>query len=374
MSMTRAILLSLALLLAVAPAAEAAKRRVPQGFFGAMYDRGVASAPEGDQDEQNALMARSGVESARAVFSWAAAQPQPGQAPDLSETDALVARMTRRGIRVLPVIINTPVWARRYPGDDASPPLNAGDYAGYLQALIARYGPAGSFWPQHPELNKRPLREWQIWNEPHLPGFWYSPEEPWEQSYTAFLRVAHDAVKQADPGAKVVLAALADYSWRHVQKIYDSGGRGLFDVMPMNFYTTHPRDEVHAVQRVRKVLKRNHQSKLPVWLTEIAWPAAKGRDTPRAKWQRSWYQTDRGMAKRLTQAYAVLVKYRRSLRLGRVYWYTWSSEYKRGDLFNFGGLVSFNGSIFKKRPALKAYQSSARRYEGCAKTSTGRCR
>jgi hypothetical protein len=37
--MARAILVSLALLLVLAPAAEAAKRRVPQGFYGAMYDR-----------------------------------------------------------------------------------------------------------------------------------------------------------------------------------------------------------------------------------------------------------------------------------------------------------------------------------------------
>jgi hypothetical protein len=372
--MGRAILVSLALLLAIAPAAEAAKRRVPQGFYGVMYDRGVATAPEGDQDDQNALMARSGVESARAVFSWAAAQPQPGLAPDLSETDALVARMTRRGVRLLPVVINTPLWARRYPDEAASPPLNPTDYDAYLQALIARYGPAGSFWPEHPELKKRPLRDWQIWNEPHLPGFWFSPDEPWEDSYTDLLRAAHDAVKQADPGAKVVLAALADFSWRHVKKVYDAGGRGLFDVMTMNFYTAKPSDEVRAVRKVRKVLKRNGNARMPVWLTEIAWPAARGRDKVRARWQRAWYQTDRGMAKRLTQGYAVLVKYHRSLRLGRVYWYTWSSEYKRGDLFNFAGLLRFNGAIFKPKPALKAFQRSARRYEGCAKTSTGRCR
>ncbi|HEY8769946.1 MAG TPA: hypothetical protein VIM03_05345 [Thermoleophilaceae bacterium] len=374
MGMTRAILLSLVLLLAVAPAAEAAKRRVPQGFFGAMYDRGVASAPEADQDEQNALMARSGVESARAVFSWAAAQPQPDQPPDLSQTDALVARMTRRGIRVLPVVISTPEWARRYPDLAASPPTSLNDYAGYLRALIERYGPAGSFWSDHPELPKRPLREWQIWNEPELDGFWASPNEPWEESYTDLLRVAHDTVKQSDPGAKVVLAALADLSWRHVQKIYDAGGRGLFDVMAMNFYTAKPSDDVRAIRHVRKVLKRNHNARMPVWLTEIAWPAAKGRDKPHAKWQRAWYQTDKGMAKRLSQAYAVLVKYHRSLRLGRVYWYTWSSEYTRGDLFNFAGLLSFNGSVFKAQPALRAYQRSARRYEGCAKTSRGRCR
>jgi hypothetical protein len=374
MSMARAILVSLAVLLALAPTADAAKRKVPQGFFGVQYDRGITGAPEGDQDAQNALMARSGVESMRTVFSWAKAQPDASKPPDMSATDDLVARMTKHGIRVLPVVISTPEWARRYPDKVSSPPLNAADYGAYLRALIARYGPSGSFWSDHPELPKRPLREWQIWNEPHLQGFFYSPDDPWYDNYVNLLQAAHDAVKQADPHAKVVLAAMADFSWSHLQRVYDAGGRGLFDTMTMNFYTSNPNNEVKAVRRVRKVLKRNHQSKLPVWLSEIAWPAAKGRDKIHASWQRTWIQTDKGMAKRLKQAYAVLVKYRRSLRLGRVYWYTWSSEYRKGDLFKFAGLVRFNGSIFVKKPALKAYQQTAKRYEGCTKSSSGRCR
>jgi hypothetical protein len=243
-----------------------------------------------------------------------------------------------------------------------------------LRALIARYGPNGSFWADHPELPKRPLRDWQIWNEPHIQGFWYSPHEPWYDSYVNLLQTAHDAVKRADPGAKVVLAAMADFSWSHLQRVYDGGGRGLFDVMTMNFYTANPNNEIKALRRVRKVLRHNHQSRLPLWLSEIAWPASKGRDRIHARWQKPWVQTDRGMAKRLTQAYAVLVKYRRSLRLGRVYWYTWSSEYRKGDLFNFAGLVRFNGAIFVSKPALRAYQRSAKHYEGCVKSSSGRCR
>jgi hypothetical protein len=374
MTVARVILVSLAVLLALAPTADAAKRKVPQGFFGVQYDRGVTGAPEGDQDAQNALMARSGVESTRTTFSWAKAQPDASKPPDMSTTDDLVARMTRHGIRVLPVVISTPEWAREFPNNVASPPLNADDYGAYLKALIARYGPKGSFWTDHPELPKRPLREWQIWNEPHLQGFWYSPDDAWYDSYVNLLQAAHDAVKQADPGAKVVLAAMADFSWSHLQRVYDAGGRGLFDAMTMNFYTAKPSNEVKAIRRVRKVLKHNHQAKLPLWLSEIAWPASKGRDKIHASWQKTWVQTDKGMATRLTQAYAVLVKYRRSLGLGRVYWYTWSSEYKKGDLFNFAGLLRFNGAIFVKKPALRAYQRSAKRYEGCAKNSSGRCR
>jgi hypothetical protein len=77
MGVGRAALIGIMLLLATAPPAEAAKRRVPHGFFGVTYDRGVTRAPEHTQEAQAALMARSGVESVRSVFSWARADPRP---------------------------------------------------------------------------------------------------------------------------------------------------------------------------------------------------------------------------------------------------------------------------------------------------------
>jgi hypothetical protein len=374
--MGRVILVSLAVLLALAPTAEAAKRRVPQGFFGAMYDRGLANAPEDLQDAQTALMARSGVESIRTVFSWRQAQPEPGRAPDFDATDAQVARATRRGLRILPVVINTPVWARKYPDEDGSPPLLPSDYAAYLSALAGRYGSEGSFWTDHPELPRRPLLYWQIWNEPHLQGFWTDPDETWPEDYTELLRVSHDALAQADPQGNIVLAGLADFVWNHLRDIYREGGHGLFDVVAINFYTSRLGNYLKAMKRVRKVMRSAHDSKMQIWLTEITWPAAKGRRKPRASWQKLWLQSDRGMARRLSQSYDILTRARRSMRLARVYWYTWSSAYRKHDLFDFGGLLQYRGggSKPKRRPALRAYQRSAKRYEGCAKTSTARCR
>jgi len=370
----RVLLISVMLLLALTPAAEAAGRRVPQGFFGAMYDRAVTRAPEADQDAQAAKMARSGVESARTVFSWADAQPDPAAAPNLTSTDALVARLSQRGIAILPVVINAPVWARRYPDRDGSPPRNPSDYAAYLRALIERYGPNGSLWAERPELPRRPLREWQIWNEPHLDGYWYVPRGSWAPGYVELLGAANAAVKRADPGAKVVLAGIADYVWAHLRKIYREGGDGLFDVVALNFYTSKVTNYPKALKRVRSVMRAAGDRRLPVWLTEVTWPAAKGRMRPGAAWHRAWLQTDRGMARRLTQTYALLVRGRRTHRLGRAYWYTWSSGYRRGDLFDFGGLLSLNGGISTARPALRAYRRSARRYEGCATSLMGCCR
>jgi Beta-galactosidase len=169
-SMLRAVaLIALAAALAAAavPAATAAPRKVPHGFHGVMWDRAARNAPEADLEQQWSLMAQSGVESVRTVFSWARAQPTEGVAPDLSGTDALVSRAARHNIKLLPIVIDTPDWAAKRPGTGA-PPAHVGAYTAFLRTLVLRYGPRGAFWEEHPELPRRPLREWQIWNEPHL--------------------------------------------------------------------------------------------------------------------------------------------------------------------------------------------------------------
>ena len=90
-------------------------------------------------------------------------------------------------------------------------------YADYLRVLIGRYGPHGSFWIDNPTLPYMPIRMWQVWNEPNLLPFWAT--HPWVASYLALLRQAHDAIKAADPGAKVVLGGLDNYSWDYISSI-----------------------------------------------------------------------------------------------------------------------------------------------------------
>ena len=66
-----------------------AKRKVPHGFYGVMWDRAATDAPDADQEAQWALMASSGVESVRTVFNWALIQPEPG-VTDFAYTDRIV--------------------------------------------------------------------------------------------------------------------------------------------------------------------------------------------------------------------------------------------------------------------------------------------
>ena len=353
------------LLAAAAPARAAAEPRPPRGFFGVMWDRAAFRGSAEEQDAQWALMARSGVESVRVVFSWAATQPTPGGPDDYSRTDQQVASAARRAVRLLPVVLYTPEWARRYPERQGSPPERASDYAAFMARLVQRYGPGGTFWAEHPELPVRPIREWQIWNEPHFDFYWYTAEQGgWAPEYVALLRQSKVAIEAIDPGATIVLAGFADASWKVLNAAYRAGGRGAFDVVSINIFTGRPGFVMAAARLNRRVLKRHHEPRKPIWITETTFPAAKGLvPPPELDWQRRWYTTESGMARRLTELYSLGALNARRLRLRRIYWYTWASSYAgTDDLFDYSGLIRVapDGTAEPQR-ALRAFRRSARR-------------
>lgn len=212
MSVRRALFLCLLALLVAAPAADAAKRKVPRGFFGVMWDRDASNSEDSAQEQQWSLMSSSGVESVRTVFSWARAQRDPG-AISFAHTDALVARAARHHQRVLPVVLWAPDWARLYPEKTSSPPAREDDYTAYLTALVGRYGPDGTFWSEHPELPRVPIREWQIWNEPELAFYWNVPRDwtaAWPKGYVKLLKASRKAIKSRDRSGKLVLGGLSE--------------------------------------------------------------------------------------------------------------------------------------------------------------------
>lgn len=359
------VLIVLALVLSAVAVAPAAQARVPESFFGAMWDREATEAPEAEQDAQWALMAKSGVKTVRTVFRWSKAQPTAGQPFDFTETDALIARAARHKIKLLPLVLTTPAWAARAPGQYGSPPKHASDYTAYLRALVGRYGPAGSFWLERPDLPRRPQREWQIWNEPHLDVYWNTKgrgKKAWAPEYARLLKASKLVIDAADPGATVVLAGLADFAWHHLDRLNRSKIGRHFDVAALNFFTSRPRLLIKGIYKFRRALQRAGAGGKPIWVTETTWPAGKKRvPVPAPLWQRAWYTSDPGMARRLRGAYTLAARFAGGLNIGRVYWYTWSSAYRDGDLFDYAGLVRYRGGKFLPRPALAAYSGTASR-------------
>ena len=98
------------------------------------------------------LMASSGAESVRTAFYWPSAQRHGSAPPDLAHLDGVVLQAARRGLPVLPIVTGTPGWAASRAHDETSPPRDPQLYADFLRTLVARYGPQGSLWAEHPEV------------------------------------------------------------------------------------------------------------------------------------------------------------------------------------------------------------------------------
>src|SRR4051794_20098763 len=157
-----------------------------------------------DDQREFDLMKGDGVETVRMAMPWSDMEPSPGEI-SFASTDLIVGQAATHGFTVLPTVTFAPAWAAKHPGNSNSPPQGTTNYANFMSAAVKRYGPGGSYWAEHPEVPNRPIREWQIWNEPNQPVFNWS-DQPFAKDYVALLGAARTAVKAVDPGAKIVLA------------------------------------------------------------------------------------------------------------------------------------------------------------------------
>jgi hypothetical protein len=362
----------LAVLLGAAPSADAA-RSVPRGFTGMVWDKEIQDAPPDVQHQQWATMAEAGVETTRAIFGWHLAQPDKDKPPSFVLTDAMVEQAALHGIDLLPVVTYAPRWARVIPNDEASAPLDIPAYTRYLTALVKRYGPAGTFWKLRPDLPRRPVRAWQVWNEPHLP-WQFSPHGQWERRYGRILRRSYKAIKSADPHATVVLGGLANLAWNELARLYKRGHiRGWYDVAAVHIYSRDPADFVEIARRFRQTLDGFKDRRVPIYVTEAGASASWGKlHLPD---QEHFQLRDEELAALIDPVYRRLARLRRSLRIERVYWYTWASPYtEESGVFGYSGLNTYrSGGAVEPRPALDGYRNMAIALQGCRKDASARC-
>ncbi len=359
----------------IGPSAAAA--RVPEGFIGMNLGQ-YAFAPTLDPPSQFDRMVASGVESTRIVFSWKDAQPYPSAAvlptdqadaftpgvggvpTSFAATDQAVTLAASHGLSILPVVIYTPAWEERpHPAADFGLPKSNATYASYLETLVARYGPAGSFWRSNPQLPRVPIRSWQIWNEPNTSTRW--PIQPFAKTYLAMVSAARTAIRRADPGAKVVLAGMPNYSWRDLETIYRvRGARRLFDVVAIHPYTAQPSGVITILRRARAVMRRYGDGRKPMIVSETGWPSSFGHSPEHYPFD----TTPQGQAKRLAALLPLLAKNRRALGLISFDVYTWADT-DSGHSFNYSGLLRLHGLTLTPKPAFAAFEHAALALESC---------
>jgi len=299
-------------------------------------------------------MKASGVTALRAPFYWWTAQPTKG-APNFAATDPLVEAVSRAGIELLPIAVGTPTWAARHPKLRNSPPAGTKAYAAFMTALIGRYGPSGSFWSEHPDVPKLPIRHWQLWNEPDHLHYW--SDQPFAADYVKLARAARKAIKEADPGATVVMAGFADRSWDSIAAVYRAGGKGVFDVVAIHPYTFEVRNVLRIVEYARRALDKAGDRDRPLWLTEVTWSSGKRPGVQPAPFE----TTPADQAARLSAALPLLIRERKRLGIDRIFWENWiSRDSNHGNPFDFSGLrvLEPNGTV-RTKPAFAAFKRIA---------------
>jgi polysaccharide biosynthesis protein PslG len=298
---------------------------------GASLSYGVV--PQTDLDARDfRLMHRGGIDSVRIWFPWTAIDPAaPAGDYDFATTDAIVADAARGRVRVLPFLFATPPWVvrqldHRGCGDCAvyapRSPAALEAWADFVRAAVDRYGPGGAFWLEHPELRPRPIRVWQVWNEPNSRVF-FAPR-PSPRGYARVLRAASRAVASGDPGAKVILGGMAQLAGSRkavtgtsfLRRLYRIKGiEKVFDGVAVHPYGARAGTAIDQVERFRAEARRARDPGSSLWVTEVGWSSAHGG-----------HPLDvglRGQAQRLRATFGYLRRNRGRLNLGGAFWYSW---------------------------------------------------
>jgi hypothetical protein len=361
-------LLPFLVLLAVLVPAAGAQARVPKGWLGVSFGPDYVSRHSGLTAEFT-RMRKAGVGSARFAVYWAQMQPQGPQEPDFRSLDRIVTASAKARLPLLPVVLGAPRWATDHLNRPIYVPRDPADYASFMTALVKRYGPGGTFFTSHPKVRRFPIRAWQVWNEVSNPYYW---DPNYAEEYPRFLSASFDAIKTVDPGARVIASGLnsggAGTSWDALDAIYaqlDKQALGRpFDEIAVHIYTKNVADALKVVQKTRAVAKRHGDSARPIRVTELAWPAAKGKLRDEKGHKRDFFAatTDKGMAQRLVKGVLLLAHRRAKLKISGVDWFQWASSYKgTNDAFRYSGLRHAAHKRLTDKPAMKAFKRVARR-------------
>ena len=311
----------------------------PRSFYGVVSGDPFLDGPTLER------LGQGGVGTLRVIFGWGLVQQSRGGSYNWSHYDLTVAGAAVNGIRVLATVYGSPTWAEPTP---EYPPLGSAlpGFTSFVRAAVARYGADGTFWKEHPELPARPIKDWQLWNEPNSVYFWKPAPDP--RSYLTVLRAFHGAVKRADPDASVMLGGLFPTPKgiampAFISDLYRLGAAKLFDEAAVHPYAANPERAMAGTEQLRGLLDRAGDGTKPIWITEVGW-ASGGQPS-------GLTVGPERQAEYLTRIFELAAGARERLRLHGVTWYALSDT--PGPLWpGHCGLFDLNGSA---KPSWNAF-------------------
>jgi Cellulase (glycosyl hydrolase family 5) len=255
----------------------------PAGAVSAMNGLTLYMQPR-EWSAQLGLMESNGVAVVRSDAPWATVQPQPaspGPVYRFASLDAWVKALARHHLTWLPIIDDTPWWAKRCPG--MCPPMNLSWYTEFAHAVAARYGPTGSFWSSNPRVPYYPVKMFEIWNEENGTQFWSTGPSAYQ--YARMYSESRKAIDSVDPAAQVIVGGLgAGDAGDFVEDmlITDRSLRGNIDGIGFHPYASDAAGVEGLVAQFRAKLEQIGEGSVPIEVTEFGWTSG---DNAQQQWR-----------------------------------------------------------------------------------------
>ncbi len=186
-----------------------------------------------------------------------------GQPPDYSGLDEVISLARQYHLRVVGDLFTVPWWIADCQGPtDLSSMDRCGtddltDYRWMIAQIVGHSTPV--------------IRDWEIWNEPDSSSFFSGTPT----QYAQMLRAAHDAIKQTDPGANVLLGGLSDpggAGWlAQVFAVPGADAEHAFDIA--NVHERSWLDSVAGDIATWRQFFAEHDFTGPLWVTEHGYPS-----------------------------------------------------------------------------------------------------
>jgi hypothetical protein len=273
-----ALLAAVALLLGACGSDDDSSNDAIGGDYGEFF--GIAPS-ETPNEADLARMTAGGIGSYHLLFAWVNIEKQKG-VYDWAAYDAEFSQLAAAGIEPIPYVVSTPGV---YSDVGTNPPTDDEEtfdaYADFLKAAVGRYGEGGAFWEQlaetDPDIEPRPVKTWEIWNEPNSSVFWTPAPDP--DAYAELIKRSSRVIKAEDPTAEVMTAGMfitpqsegAIESTDFLRQVYDHNGvADAVDVVALHPYGPSVDDVMDQVDETEDVIA-DLDPDAAMWITEIGW-------------------------------------------------------------------------------------------------------
>ena len=213
----------------------------------------------------------------RLRLSWDQVEPAAGEF-NWSSADRAVDALTAANLVPVLVLDGSPQWARApTDGDDNpfAPPATPHTFARFAEAVAMRYGDRVDFY--------------QIWDEPNIAPHW-GTQHIEAVSYARLLKAAATTIRDVDPKAFILLAALAPTADRghlaqdeayFLNRLYAAGAAPYFDAVAIEPFGFATRPDDPAVDRstlnfrrtlwIRQAMLDAKDGETPIWIVRYGW-------------------------------------------------------------------------------------------------------